>query len=301
MPTKSKKRSLTTFILGSALTGIGSSLNSLKGSEIPDFLVQLSIHLKDNLSMSDYIFSYAGSTVLFAGIFFVLVSLFLWPLEKISSITPIILWRNRFKYIEIISGQKDLPQLYGYYHNLFGEDIVPIQQMNSWLEKNRDIVSIVKRFNRKEPETSETMIGFFDIEPLTASGETKLRRIDASAVQIRKSDIHSSRSAHLPTAYYVGSVGCPLNTPKFTQGICIVFLLKRLLEISNGRTIQIYTRPATDAGVYLVKELFKMNKRHRGPDKEVIWSKEINSKTWKPPEAYEKIAKKIGINMEVKT
>lgn len=300
MPTKSKKRSVTTFILGSALTGIGSSLNSLKGSEIPHSLVQLSVYLKDNFPMSEYMFPYAGSTVLFAGIFFVLVSLFLWPLEKLSSIRLITVWRNKFEYTEITSGQKDLPQLYGYYHNLFGEDIVPIRQMNSWLEKNKNIVSIIKRFNRKELETSEVMVGFFDIEPLTATGEAKLRRTGASAIQIRKSDIHSSRSGYLPSAYYIGSVGCPPNTPKYTQGICMVFLLKRLLETSHGRTIQIYTRPATDTGVYLVKELFNMNKRHIGPDKEVIWSKEINSKTWQPPEAYEKIAKKMGINMGVK-
>ena len=77
----------------------------------------------------------------------------------------------------------------------------------------------------------------------------------------------------------------------------MVFLIKSVQELCRGRRITVYTRPATDVGAYYVKEVFRMEKMRDGPDKEVVWYKEIGPGIFEVPGSYKKIVKQIEVDM----
>jgi hypothetical protein len=207
--------------------------------------------------------------------------------------------RPSHEYYMVTAGTKDLEELYEHYTNLFGHDIVPMDQMASWMKKNSQIAWKVMRVRTSKSgvKGDPELIGFFDIEPLTLQGESKVRSPNARASGIKKGDIHSGLSRRAPSAYYVGSVGCPANTPLMLRGICMVFFISKMLELAGRNTVTVYARPATDEGVYLVRHLFSMNRRYEGPDKEVIWYIDINSERFNMPAPYQRIAKRIGVRL----
>lgn len=203
------------------------------------------------------------------------------------------------KYFQTAAGVNDLKDLYGHYTNLFGQDLVPMDQMASWIQKNGDIAWKVMRIADSDEGSlgASELVGFFDIEPLTQVGEMKLRAPAARAVGIKKGDIHSGKVGLPPTSYYVGSVGCPKGSAPLCEGVCMVYFIRKMLDLAHKRTITVYARPATDKGVYLVRDLFHMNKRHNGPDKEVVWSLEVNSDTLVIPASYMKLARRLKISL----
>lgn len=261
--------------------GIAIGLRSLAPADVPELLS----------FMRSTVFLF-GSTV--AGSALVIVALCIWTAQRASE--SITFFSSGSKYTLVQAGIADLPDLYLHYENLFGTNIVPLEQMASWMKKCPSIAWKVVRLSDSGQRPTE-LVGFFDVEPLTLEGEGKMRAPAARALAINKGDIHSGFGRNPPTSYYVGSVGSPKDSPDIWRGICMVFFIKRILEMARDRTITVYARPDTDEGVYLVRDLFGMNKRHVGPDKEVIWSLEVNQDRFKVPDTYKRIARRIGIKL----
>lgn len=286
---QSKPLAWSIFGVGASLIGIGSGLLTLAPDRSPIFLIPLINFL------GSYV-NYFGTACLIIGLSSLIIGFLLWPAEKLTDVIISKIMRRTHIYTAIVAGKPDLEELYAHYESLFGTDIVPIDQMSSWLDKNGQIVTKIMKKMNSNPEEPFELVGFFDIEALTKYGEDKIRQANRRIGSITKSDIHSEKLGN-PKAFYIGCVGCPTGSTIWLKGITMVFLIQKLKIISSGRTITVYARPVTDDGVYLVKDLFQMTKRHAGADKEVIWSKDINSNNFAPPAAYMKIAKRAGIEL----
>jgi hypothetical protein len=228
------------------------------------------------------------------GIACVVWAVLTWCLRPLAdAIIAIRLTHGRYSYFISQAGMTDLDELYMHYVDLFGHSIVPQPQMVLWLKKNPRIAFRVLASDSKRPHEKPTVVGFFEIEPLTSSGESKLRRPDANTLSIGPSDIKSPRSG-LPHAYYVGSVGSPKACGDFHRGITMAFLLEAVRDLCSAGRITVYARPATDVGLYLVKQLFAMSKLQDLPDKEAVWARDIPRNGFIQPREYARYVKYVS-------
>jgi hypothetical protein len=158
----------------------------------------------------------------------------------------------------------ELPELFCHYRDLFSTDLVPIEIFRSWVERYPDMVWKVMRSR----EGTNQMVGFFDIEPLTSSGRDKMRDRGANASELKPEDIWCSesrpqrgtRKLTRPSAFYIGSIGCPLGSSTWVRTATIAYLIKRLHYLAIDGTIEVFTRPTTNYGLELVKEAPAMTK-----------------------------------------
>jgi hypothetical protein len=186
----------------------------------------------------------------------------------------------------------DLPYLYEHYATLFGSNLIPIETMRKWVRRNPHIVW---RVVRQIPGGSEQMIGFFDIEPLTESGQDKLHSVNATASSLLPDDISPDHSTKGPSAYYIGSIGCPLGSAARHRGETVVCLIQTLMQLSSGSPVELLAHPASKAGLRLMKDVFAMVPLHEASDKEGIWRVLFNSDAFSLPKSYSRISNRLGI------
>jgi hypothetical protein len=272
--------------IGFSFLAIGPALLTLYKFKlkIPELIIDI-FHY-DLLVLFNEYFQPVGIILIIIGVLLILISWFPSP-KDISDQFKTVLIRNKYEYMPIQAKKEDLVELYKHYKDLFGDDNIPIEQMESWFDKNNSILWKIIKIPVDDLDNNHELIGFFDIEPLTTNGEAKIRRETTGASELKKGDILSQRSKN-SHSYYIGSVGSPINANLNDKGITMGFFVEKIKELGANRTINIYAKPTTVKGMYLVKELFKMNKRHPGPDTERIWSKEINAGDFKLPGNYQK-------------
>src|ERR1700734_2948426 len=187
---------------------------------------------------------------------------------------------------------RDLPILYEHYRTLFGSELIPIETMRQWVRRNPYIVWKVLRRAR---DGTEQMIGFFDIEPLSEFGRDKMHLANATASSLVPDEIFSEDSTKRPSAFYVGSIGCPVGSAARHRGETEVFFLQTVMEVSARSAIELLARPASKAGLHLMKELFEMTPLHAAANKDVIWMVLFNSNTFALPKSYSRISSRLGI------
>jgi hypothetical protein len=202
--------------------------------------------------------------------------------------------RGRYVFFPSQAGVGDLDELYRHYTDLFGPELVPQAQMASWIQKNPSIAWRVLRYDQQKQREPPQLIGFFDIEPLTAEGEQKLRKESASTLALEKPDIRSKK-AREGRAYYIGSVGALKGRHTLEAGVTMIFFIQALENLCRNRNITVYARPATDDGVYLVREEFRMVKLYQKPDKEAVWVKEITASDFRSQEKYSRLAARLKL------
>lgn len=193
----------------------------------------------------------------------------------LRAVIQIDMWRGRDHYFISEAGERDLPDLYSQYVDLFGRELIPQDEFARWIKKNPSIAYRVWRQNSRNLGQSPEPLGFFDIEPLTNRGERRLRAERPDTLGITVADIHSGRIKP-PHAYYVGSVGTPRGASDLVKGVTLTFLVATVEKIASQRAITVYARPATDEGLYLVK-LFEFTKLQNLPDKDAIWQRVLPS------------------------
>lgn len=201
---------------------------------------------------------------------------------------------GRYGFFPSQAGVRDLDGLYQHYTVLFGPELVPQAQMAAWIQKNPTIAWRVLRYSKRNLSQPPQLIGFFDIEPLTAEGEQKLRKESVSTLALEKADIRSKR-AREGRAYYIGSVGALKGRNTIEAGVTMVFFIQALENLCRDRHITVYARPATDHGVYLVREEFGMLKLYEKPDKEAVWVKEVMASDFKAQEKYSRLAARLKL------
>ena len=129
------------------------------------------------------------------------------------------------QYILERAAVTDLPLLYRHYETLFGSDLLPQARMERWLRQCPDAAwNVYSGAERR-------LIGFFDIEPLTASGTRKLTRPDAGLSVLDDIDIASSLQA--AESYYVGSIGAVEGSGSLARTLVLACFFKHLARLKQ--------------------------------------------------------------------
>ncbi len=182
----------------------------------------------------------------------------------------------------------DMPDIYPVYQAIFGADLIPQATVEEWMRKNPRISWKIVRVIQKQGETRRELVGFFELLPLTKSGEAKLRKDEPNTASLTKDDIHSALRWASTRAYYVGSIGvidaAQIKRPRRRladrakhEGIVAKMLLETLLKLGARGRIEIYGRPVTTDGLRLAREYgLTQHQEHLEP-KMAVWRREINN------------------------
>lgn len=181
----------------------------------------------------------------------------------------------------------DLSRLYVDYRRIFGSELIPEAQVAQWMKKNPTIAFEVLRIAKKGTTETSERVGFFELLPLTKSGEEKLRRDQPQTANLSPKDIHSATRWSMAKAYYIASIGV-VDTASFSkparqalarrkiEGVVMKLLRERLSFLSAKQTIEVYARPVTADGLRLVKD-YKFRKRQAHlSDTQAIWSGDVH-------------------------
>jgi hypothetical protein len=247
---------------GIALSGLGSAVVTVPSSARK----YLPSGYGEHVDALDQV----GLFLIVLGVLLAIVSAVLWVFRRVSETVVVEFNRGRYHYYQVQAGVGDLDRLYEFYEDLFGRDLVPQNEFSRWISKNPKIAYIVMRVKR-DPGANPEAIGFFDLEPLTSRGAAKLRTARPNTLSLEVSDISSERRERARD-YYVGSVGAKKDSSDFIRGMCLAFLVGTVQKLASERSITLYARPATDQGLYLVRELFGFSKIQTLPDKEAVWT-----------------------------
>jgi hypothetical protein len=180
----------------------------------------------------------------------------------------------------------DLSVVYPVYQRIFGEDLIPADAVALWMSKNPMIAYKVVRRPSGRAATSE-LVGFFELLPLTKSGESKLRGDNPNTGSLSLKDIFSATHWDQAKAYYIASVGI-VESPHIlkesrrqferlrAEGTVMKMLVDQLRRLGARSTIDVYARPITRDGLRLVKEYGFHKRQEKLPDDKAIWSGEVN-------------------------
>lgn len=231
-----------------------------------------------------------GQALCAVGCAAVIVSAALVLLQPVAALlTSFQISRARYRYRATHAGLADLDELYRHWHENYGPEIVERAEYEQHLKKNPGISFKVLKYDSKDPQAQPSLVGFFDLAPLTARGEAKLRGALPNTLGLSVQDIRSPR-ARRGSAYYISSVATPTTADAFQRGITMAFLLAAVQELAAQGRVTIYARPATSVGFYLVRDVFAMRKiQDELPDTSAVWSLEIPKGEVKIPTEYKRL------------
>lgn len=194
--------------------------------------------------------------------------------------------RRDYKLLEMRVG--DLPRIYPVYRKVFGPEVIPQATVEQWMRKNPRVAWKIVWVARKTDAPREELVGFFELLPLTRSGEAKLLRNKPETGSLTKNDIHSAVRWKSARAYYIASVGVmdPENLKKrkrrlaeraASEGIVTKMLFETLLKLGAPNQINVYGRPVTEDGLRVAREYaFSQVQTHLAPS-EAVWLRRFDN------------------------
>jgi ferric-dicitrate binding protein FerR (iron transport regulator) len=198
---------------------------------------------------------------------------------------------DRLRYLSAIYELRlitpaDLPSIYPVFQQALGLDLIPPEAVAAWMKKNPLIAYQVVRLIPGRPDHQE-MVGYFEILPLTKSGEAKLRRDYPEPRELKATDIRSPLQWNRARAYYIASVG--VNGPMSSGGrsvsqseralierTVVRMLVKQLRCLGADCFIDVYARPATEDGLRLIHDHDFRKLQPNLPDREAIWTRRLD-------------------------
>lgn len=179
----------------------------------------------------------------------------------------------------------ELDALYPVFREVFGDDILPLPELQKILAINPNTIWRVgveregtTDGSRKPPPE---YIGFFEVFPLKPTGLRALRDYKRDGRSFRASDVYA-RSASA-TDFYIASVGALPGSAHPVQNRAAVVreLWSYLTTLNENRTITLYTRPVTEDGVRLAEKygFSQLDKEPSLPAAEAIWVRRLPAGT----------------------
>jgi len=146
------------------------------------------------------------------------------------------------------------------------------------------------RVVEKRGSIGKELVGFFELLPLTKTGEAKLRRNEPDTSSLTKDDIHSAIRWASTRAYYIASVGVvdPENIRRpgrrlaeraRAEGVVTKMLFRTLLKLGARGQIEVYGRPVTEHGLRLARDYGFTQRQTHLPADQAIWSRRIDNES----------------------